>query len=164
MATEKMSKWFPDPQISIAKGKLQEGGTTTLAGQEKHGPQRWVRMNDQWFTRVDDGLYHARYGDEVLIAHDSANRMIGYRNITTGAQSKPNLAAVRGVLALMVILSGALYLLGVWNLIWKSGWEWWVTISIIFLYSLYALLWTPMYAMKEYRRQKDAHTRLQVIE
>jgi len=157
MSTEKKSKWFPDPTIVITEGAMQEGGTSIIDGQEKGGPQRWVKVNNIVFTRVDDGLYHTRYGDVVRIAHDSENRMIGYNNLTTDAGSKPSMSAVRGVIAFMFILSGALYLLGAWNFIWKSIHEWWITVAIIAVYSMYALVWTPMYAVKEWKRQQNAH-------
>ncbi len=148
---------FPDQNISVTSGVIEDSGTSIIDGAENKGPQRWVRVNGKVITRLDDGLYHAKKDDKVQVVHDSSLHLVAYRNETSGQGSKPSYSAVIGVLALMIILSGILYLGGVWNLIWKSGWNWWITVAVIFIYSLYAILWTFLYAFRVWKLQNRAH-------
>ncbi|MCC6600671.1 MAG: hypothetical protein IT223_08335 [Crocinitomicaceae bacterium] len=148
---------FPDQHLAVTSGIIEESGTSIIDGAESKGPQRWVRVNGKLITRLEDGLYHSQKNDKVKIVHDTQFHAVAFRNETSGSGSSPSYSAIFGVLALMVILSAALYLGGVWNYIWKSGWNWWFTVLAIFLYSLYAIVWTFIYAYREWKRQAKAH-------
>lgn len=161
---------FPDTDLLVTKGPLQEGGTSVIAGQEKKGPQRWVKLNDFIFVGMNDGLYHTRYNEIVSVVHDKKNRVVGYWNHTANEGTQPNRSGVIGAIALSILVSAGLFLAGAWNFIWKhepflvvdnSGVviaeRWWLTMIIVIIYSLWSVFWTFGYAHYEWRRQKIAH-------
>lgn len=148
---------FPDSRMEVTAGIIDDSGTGYVEGSENGTPQRWVEIKSIKYTRIPDGLYHARKGEEVRLVHNPNGEVVAYKNVSNGTHSTPSYSGIIGVLSLALILSAILYLMGVWNLIWKSGWNWWITIAIIFIYCLYAVLWTSLFVMKEWRRQKRAH-------
>jgi hypothetical protein len=166
----KIRSLFPDTDLVLTKGPLQEGGTSVIPGQEKKGPQRWVKLNDLIFVGMNDGLYHTRYDSVVSVVHDKRNRVVGYWNHSANEGTQPNKSGVIGVIALSVLVSAALFLSGVWNFIWKHepflvldkngevvADRWWLTMVIVLLYALWAVFWTFGYAHYEWKRQKLAH-------
>lgn len=152
-----MAKLFPDTLIKVTNGKVQESGNSVLENSTKRTPQRWIRVNDVVYTNLDDGLYQARYGDDVVLAYDSSNHIVGYYNKSSLTGSSASTTGVIGAVALMLILTAIGYYGGIWNFIWKGFDIWWLTIFVIFFFSLYAVVWTPIFAYKEYKREKLAH-------
>lgn len=152
-----MSKLFPDTQINLIHGRVQESGNSVLPGAKKNTPQRWIKVDDVVYTNLDDGLYQARYGDTVIIAFDSSNHVVGYYNKSSLTGSSASQTGVIGAVALMLILTAIGYYGGVWNFIWKGFDIWWLTIFVIFCFGMYALVWTPIFAFKESKREKSAH-------
>ena len=55
------SKIFPDTNLTLISGIVQESGTSVVRGYESKGSQRWIKVGGQIFTGLDDGLYHAQY-------------------------------------------------------------------------------------------------------
>ncbi|MEZ4799460.1 MAG: hypothetical protein R2809_06725 [Flavobacteriales bacterium] len=155
-----MAKLFPDVNIDVVRGKVQESGNSVLPESGKSTPQRWIKVNDNVYVGLDDGLYHARYGDDVIIAFDSSSHVVGYHNLTSLSGSSPSNTGVIGAIALMIILTAVLYYGGIWNYIWKGFDIWWLTIGLIFIYSLYAVLWTPIFAFREFQREQLAHKKI----
>ena len=169
----KIRELFPSTDLILTKGPLQQGGTSVIDGQEKKGPQRWVKLNDVIFVGMNDGLYHTRYNEEVSIVHDGQNKVVGYWNHSSNEGTRPNKSAVVGVISLSFLISAALFLLGVWNFVWKyepfivkdaNGVvvqeRWWLTVIVVFVYSLWAVFWTAGFAFYEWKRQKLAHQML----
>ena len=169
----KIRELFPSTDLKITRGPLQQGGTSIIDGQEKKGPQRWVKLNDIIFVGMNDGLYHTRYNEEVSIVHDMQNKVVGYWNHSSNEGTRPNKSAVVGAISLSFLISAALFLLGVWNFVWKyepfivkdtNGTvvqeRWWLTVIVVFVYSLWAAFWTAGFAFYESKRQKMAHRML----
>jgi hypothetical protein len=167
-------KWFPDTELKLTRGLLQEGGTSTIDGQEKKGPQRWVKVNGIVFLGMDDGLYHTRYDQEVSVVYDQSNKVVGYWNHTSDVGTQPSKTAIIGAIALSVMVSAALFLLGVWNFVWKYppfvvlnesgekvGERWWLTVIVVGLYSMWAVVWTAGFVKYEKQRQRQAHLLLE---
>jgi hypothetical protein len=172
----KIRTLFPSTNLVITRGPLQEGGTSVIAAEEKKGPQRWVKLNDIIFVGMNDGLYHTRYNEDVSIVHDERNRVVGYWNHSSSEGTRPNKSAVIGAVALSFLVSAALFLLGVWNFIWKYepflvkneqgqiiSERWWLTVIVILLYSSWAVFWTYGFAYYEWKRQQLAHAILDQI-
>lgn len=147
-----LAKLFPDTNISVTSGVVQESGTSPIAGVSER-PIRWVKINDLVFTGLDDGLYHTPYEQLVDVAYDSDLKVVAYWNRTTQTGSNKSSSSVIGAIALVLILTAIAYYGGIWNFIWKGISEWWLTIFIIFCFSLYAIVWTPIFAVKEMKRQ-----------
>lgn len=147
---------FPDTDIKLTVGEVQESGTGHTTAEGKFTRERWVKVNGIVFIGADENLYQSSYGHHVAIAYDDKHRVIGYWNRNSGMSSEPSKSSVIGSFALMVLLTAVAYFGGIWNFIWKGFDIWWLTIIIITFYSLYALVWTPMYAMKEWQRETRA--------
>jgi hypothetical protein len=47
---------FHSTNLVLTRGPLQQGGTSVIDGEEKKGPQRWVKLNDVIFVGMNDGL------------------------------------------------------------------------------------------------------------
>ena len=161
---------FPDTDLIITHGPLQEGGTSVIEGQERKGPQRWVKLNDILFVGMNDGLYHTRYNELVSVVHDKNNKVVGYWNHTSKEGTQPNKSGVIGAVALSFLVSAALFLMGAWNFVWKYEpflvkdndgnvihERWWLTIIVVLIYSLWSVFWTYGFAYYEWQRQKIAH-------
>jgi hypothetical protein len=166
----KIRSLFPDTDLIITHGPLQEGGTSVIEGQERKGPQRWVKLNDILFVGMNDGLYHTRYNELVSVVHDKNNKVVGYWNHTSKEGTQPNKSGVIGAVALSFLVSAALFLMGAWNFVWKYEpflvkdndgnvihERWWLTISVVLIYSLWSVFWTYGFACYEWQRQKIAH-------
>jgi hypothetical protein len=109
---------FPSTNLVLTRGPLQQGGTSVIDGEEKKGPQRWVKLNDVIFVGMNDGLYHTRYHEDVSIVHDEDNRVVGYWNHSSSEGTRPNKSAVIGAVALSFLVSAAWVLLGSMSLFW----------------------------------------------
>jgi hypothetical protein len=153
-------KLFPHPTVEVTRGKIEESGSGHTLPNGKHTRERWVQINGRIFIGADETLYQASYGDDVSVASDIFGRVLGYKNHTSGMHSEASSTSAVGAIALAVLLATVAYLGGIWNFIWKGFDIWWLTIIIITFFSLYALVWTPMYVTKELRRQKLAHEKL----
>ena len=167
-------KLFPNRELRIVKGKLVESGTSHLDGQEDKGAQRWVKVNNEVITRVSDGLYHAQWDDEVVVVCDKLNYMVGYWNFSKGSGSDPNYSASIGssALVILIILASMLFnfipmhdtqkgdiITSFYNYIWKDEFfvnNWWATAIIIGVFSLYGFIWTPIYAIGNVKRERQA--------
>lgn len=155
-----LNKLFPDTNINVVSGVVEESGTTPLDGVSDR-PVRWIKVNGLVFTGLDDGLYHTPYEQKVDIAYDGEMKVVAYWNNTTQTGSSMSNSSVIGSIALVIILTAIAYYGGIWNFIWKGISEWWLTISIIFLFCLYALVWTPIFAFREIKRQKTGYALLE---
>jgi hypothetical protein len=155
------SRIFPDTNLRLISGIVEESGTSVVPGYESKGSQRWIKVAGEIFTGLDDGLYHAQYENKIDLVHDTSNKVVGYWNYTTGSGSQASNSSVVGAIAMSVILIAIAYYGGIWNFIWKGINEWWVTIGIIFFFSLYALVWTSIFCVKEYKRERNAHQMLE---
>jgi hypothetical protein len=156
---------FPNNELRLVKGSISKSGTSVVDGLENQGTQRWVMVHETPITRVNDGLYHSQWGDDVKVVCDGKNQMIAYWNSTRNSGSGSNYTAVIGAIALdLFFIVFAMYGPGdIWNFIWKNEWfaqHWWYTIFVISLYGLYGFLWTPMYVVLELKRQKKAQVLL----
>jgi hypothetical protein len=151
-----INKLFPDTNLAVVRGEVQESGTTPLTGVSDK-PVRWIKINGVTFTGLDDGLYHAQYGQKVSLVHDTSNKVVAYWNESSGSGSEVNKSSVIGAIAMVIILTAIAYYGGIWNFIWKGISEWWLTIFIIFCFSLYAIVWTPIFAFRELKRQNEGH-------
>ena len=167
-------KLFPSRELRTIKGKLIESGTSHLDGQEDKGAQRWVKVNNETITRVSDGLYHAQWGDEVVVVCDKHNFMVGYWNSTKASGSDPNYSASIGSAALvtLIVLASMLFnfipmkdpqkgdiITSFYNYIWKDEFfvsNWWATAAIIGVFGLYGFIWTPIYAVGNVKRERQA--------
>jgi hypothetical protein len=158
-----MSKLFPDTNIQLVSGVIQESGTSVVEGHKNQNPQRWIKVENKVFVGLDDGLYHAQYGQKVDIAYDSNHKVVGYWNHALNTGSETSKSGMIGAVALALILTAIGYYGGVWNFIWKGINEWWLTIFIIFIFSLYAIVWTPIFAYKESKRERLAHELLKGV-
>ncbi len=154
-----INKLFPDTDLSILRGEVQESGTTPLAGISDK-PVRWIKINGIVLTGLDDGLYHSQYGQKISVVHDTSNKVVAYWNESSGSGSEVNKSSVIGAIAMVLILTAIAYYGGIWNFIWKGISEWWLTIFIIFCFSLYAIVWTPIFAYRELKRQNEGHQML----
>lgn len=155
-----LSRLFPDTQVETVSGAVQESGTSPVDGVSER-PVRWIRVGDKVFTGLDDGLYHTPYDQHVDIAFDRSHRVVAYWNRTTQTGSNKSTSSVIGAVALVIILTAVAYYGGIWNFIWKGISEWWLTIFIIFCFCLYALVWTPVFAFREMKRQSTGYTLLE---
>jgi hypothetical protein len=155
-----ISKLFPDTQLNKMSGDVQESGTSPLAGISER-PIRWIKVNNVIFTGLDDGLYHTQYGQRVTLVHDTSHKVVAYWNEATNTGSDASKSSVVGAIAMVVMLTAIAYYGGIWNFIWKGISEWWLTIFIIFCFSLYALVWTPIFAFRELKRQNEGHKMLE---
>ena len=145
----------------MVSGVVEESGTSVVPGYESKGSQRWIKVAGQIFTGLDDGLYHAQYDNKIDLVHDSSNKVVGYWNHTSNSGSQASNSSVVGAIAMSIILIAIAYYGGIWNFIWKGIDEWWLTIGIIFLFSLYALFWTSIFCVKESKRERNAHALLE---
>jgi hypothetical protein len=156
-------KLFPNRDLRIIEGKLEESGTSHLDGREKEGAQRWVRVNGQIITRVSDGLYHAQWDDTMAVVCDKNGYMVGYWNFTKESGSEPNYSAAIGASSLVAIIVIASMLSPVWNYMWKGEVfkdRWWLTATIISIFGLYGFIWTPIYSVIQVQRERAAHVLL----
>lgn len=151
-------RFFPDTELLLHSGAIEESGTGHTLANGKHTRERWVKVNGQVLFGADEQLYQASYGNEVDIAADATGRVIAYRNKTTGVGSEPSNTSAIGAIALVVILTAVAYFGGIWNFIWKGFDIWWLTVLIITAFSIYAVLWTPIYVTKELGRQRRGHS------
>lgn len=151
-----LNKLFPDTEIQTISGMVEESGTTPIAGVSDR-PVRWIKVNGKVFTGLDDGLYHTPYEQKVDIAYDGDMKVVAYWNQTTQSGSNVSNSSVIGAIALVLIFTAIAYYGGIWNFIWKGISEWWLTIGIIFIFSLYAVVWTPVFVYKEMKRQRVGH-------
>lgn len=148
---------FPHPEVIIHRGAVEESGTGFTFANGKHTRERWIKINGVTLVGADETLYQSAYGHEVIVAADPFQRVIGYHNIATGMTSQVSNTSAIGAIALAVLLTAVAYFGGIWNFIWKGFDIWWLTIAIITFFSLYALVWTPMFVTKELARQNKAH-------
>ncbi len=154
-------KLFPDTKLSTTKGVIQESGNSPLPDSQQLRPVRWLKVNNKYFTNLDDGLYHSAYGEEVALVYDRDGKVVAYKNLTRGTSSEASSSGVIGSIAMVLILTAIGYYGGVWNFIWKGISEWWLTIFIIFCFSLYAIVWTPIFAYRESFREREGHKMLE---
>lgn len=153
-------KLFPDTHLKLVRGIIQESGNSPLPGSEQTRPVRWLKVNEEIFTGLDDGLYHSSYGQEVAIVVDRDKKVVAYKNLSNGTKSEASSSGVIGSIAMVIILTAIAYYGGIWNFIWKGISEWWLTIFIIFCFSLYAVVWTPIFAFRESKREQEGHRML----
>lgn len=151
---------FPDTELTKVSGHVEESGTSPLPGSNDNKPHRWIKVNGQVFSGLDDGLYHAQYENQIVLVHDTSNKVVAYWNKTTQSGSEISNSSVVGAIAMALILTAIAYYGGIWNFIWKGIDEWWLTIGIIFLFSLYAVVWTSIFCFKELKRERVAHEML----
>ena len=113
------SKIFPDTNLTLVSGVVEESGTSVVPGYESKGSQRWIKVAGQIFTGLDDGLYHAQYENKIDLVHDTSNKVVGYWNHTSNSGSQASNSSVVGAIAMSVILIAIAYYGGIWNFIWN---------------------------------------------
>jgi hypothetical protein len=151
---------FPDSDLLLIEGSVEESGTGTTMENGKYTRERWVKINGRIFFGADEALYQSSYGHRLQLVCQSSGRIVAYKNNDTQIASAPSANGVRGVIALAILLTAVGYFGGIWNFIWKGFDIWWLTIIIITFFSLYALVWTPVYAYRLWSLEKRAHSML----
>ena len=150
-------RFFPDTDLHLVSGTVQESGTGATLANGKYSRERWIKVNEEILIGADETLYQSAYGQLVHVAADTSGRVIAYVNATTGMSSQPSQSSAIGAIAAVILLTAIAYFGGIWNFIWKGFDIWWLTILIITLFSLYAVLWTPIFVYKEMYREKHGH-------